>query len=263
MTVRCGDSLPQLGDRCDGLFLTQIEIDCAELTADLHFGAPEFLSVDDMASLLSNFRNKRRTTLATSRVEGKPDDGAAEVEMGPIPPLSSTEFAPGKKAKTTIASSSGGGSISLNPSELEAEDTITVHKFEYKQGDEVLKELKFLATEDMTLGQRMIFGGDGIEISSDENGITISLAKTGGGGGDGEGEGEGGEEPGEGEGGEEPGEEGSGYSGSIVVATDPRYDEGSHQLLYTPVELAFENGRLSSYTTGSESVIAQAVEESA
>jgi hypothetical protein len=263
MTVRCGDSLPQLGDRCDGLFLTQIEIDCAELTADCHFGAPEFLSVDDMASLLSNFRNKRRTTLATSRVEGKPDDGAAEVEMGPIPPLSSTEFAPGKKAKTTIASSSGGGSISLNPSELEAEDTITVHKFEYKQGDEVLKELKFLATEDMTLGQRMIFGGDGIEISSDENGITISLAKTGGGGGDGEGEGEGGEEPGEGEGGEEPGEEGSGYSGSIVVATDPRYDEGSHQLLYTPVELAFENGRLSSYTTGSESVIAQAVEESA
>ena len=265
MTVRCGDSLPQLGDRCDGLFLTQIEIDCAELTADCHFGAPEFLSVDDMASLLSNFRNKRRTTLATSRVEGKPDDGAAEVEMGPIPPLSSTEFAPGKKAKTTIASSSGGGSISLNPSELEAEDTITVHKFEYKQGDEVLKELKFLASDDMAIGQRMIFGGEGIEITSDESGITISLAKTGGGGGDGEGEGEGegGEEPGEGEGGEEPGEEGSGYSGSIVVATNPRYDEGSHQLLYTPVELAFENGRLSSYTTGSESVIAQAVEESA
>ena len=109
----------------------------------------------------------------------------------------------------------------------------------------------------------MIFGGEGIEITSDESGITISLAKTGDGGGDDEGEGEGGEEPGEGEGGEEPGEEGSGYSGSIVVATNPRYDEGSHQLLYTPVELAFENGRLSSYTTGSESVIAQAVEESA
>ena len=28
----------------------------------------------DMAALLSNFRNKRRTTLSTSRVEGKPDN---------------------------------------------------------------------------------------------------------------------------------------------------------------------------------------------
>lgn len=250
MTVRCGDSLPQLGDRCDGLFLTQIEIDCAELTADCHFGAPEFLSVDDMASLLSNFRNKRRTTLATSRVEGKPDDGAAEVEMGPIPPLSSTEFAPGKKAKTTIASSSGGGSISLNPETLETEEEIAPRTLLITGGDEdTTLELKVMSTKDAELFVKPIHGGEGIEITEDETGITISAKGSGSDGSDGA----------DGT----DGDSGSGLTTTVVVAANPRYDEGSHQLLYTPVELVFENGRLSSYTTGSESVIAQAVEESA
>ena len=252
MTVRCANTLPRLGDACDGLILQQIDIDCADLTADLHFGAPEFLSVDDMAALLSNFRNKRRTTLSTSRTEGKPGNAEAEVEMGPIPPLSSTEFAPGTKAKTKIASSNGGGSISLNPSELEAEDEIDVHKFEYKNEEEVIKELKFLATDDFSLTQRMIFGGEGIEVEETENGVKISLAKKDS-GGDSSGGG----------GGESGSEDYEGYSGSVVIASNPRYDEGSHQLLYTPIELTFENGRLTNQTTGAETVIAQAVEESA
>lgn len=190
MTVRCGDTLPQLGDRCDGLYLTQIEIDCAELTADLHFGAPEFLSVDDMASLLSNFRNKRRTTLATSRVSGKPDDdGAAEVEMGPIPPLSSTEFAPGAKAKTTISGrSSGGGSIVLDASALEADDRITVRSLTMAGEDGKDKAVKVLATGDFELpaagvksvngasGEISVIGGKGIEVSTDGQTVKITCS---------------------------------------------------------------------------------------
>lgn len=251
MTVRCGDSLPQLGDRCDGLFLTQIEIDCAELTADLHFGAPEFLSVDDMASLLSNFRNKRRTTLATSRVEGKPDDGAAEVEMGPIPPLSSTEFAPGTKAKTTIAASDGGGTIKLDPSKLESEENVETHELIIQDSpdEEGAFRCKILSTTDMKWFIKPLIEGDGIELSEDENGITIRAKPGSGGGGDSDG------------GNSE--DAGTGFSGTVVAATVPRYDEGSHQLRYTPVSLTFANGRLTAMESGEETVIAQAVEESA
>jgi len=176
MTVKCGDTLPQLGDRCDELYLTQIEIDCAELTADCHFGAPEFLSVDDMASLLSNFRNKRRTTLATSRVEGKPADGAAEVEMGPIPPLSSTEFAPGKKAKTTIGGSDATSRIKLDPSKLDEGKDAELHKLTVrKNGEET--ECQILTTEDIDIEIKSISAGEGIEVEEKDGVYTISVKK--------------------------------------------------------------------------------------
>ncbi len=245
MTVRCGDTLPQLGDRCDGLFLTQIEIDCAELTADCHFGAPEFLSVDDMASLLSNFRNKRRTTLATSRVEGKPDDGAAEVEMGPIPPLSSTEFAPGTKAKTTIKSSDGStGSINLDCKELKQDETISPKKLSISSGSLPATETKILGSENLNIHIKPITSGAGVVVTETDGAIVISA--TGGGGSTGGGE-----------------DSGTGISGTFVFATVPRYNEASHQLLYTSVSLTFANGRLTATATGAETVIAQAVEESA
>jgi len=253
MTVRCGDSLPQLGDRCDGLFLTQIEIDCAELTADCHFGAPEFLSIDDMAALLSNFRNKRRTTLATSRVSGKPDDdGAAEVEMGPIPPLSSTEFAPGVKAKTTIKSSDGStGSINLDASALESGETISQRELSVSSSSLPATKVKILASENLNMHIKPITSGPGIAVTEKDGVIVISA--TGGGS-----SGEGGEGGGSGE-----GVVTSGYSGTVIEATNPRYDEGSHRLLYTPVSKKYENGLLKSIETGDETVIAQAVEESA
>lgn len=106
-TMRLGDALPTLGDaivESDGtVFLQSFEVDCARLTAELSFGVPEHLAPEDMASLLSGFRNKCTTTSATMRKTGKADDGGAKVELGGIPPLSSTEFAPGTKSKTTIS----------------------------------------------------------------------------------------------------------------------------------------------------------------
>lgn len=115
-TMRLGDALPTLGDaivESDGtVFLQSFEVDCARLTAELSFGVPEHLTPEDMASLLSGFRNKCTTTSATMRKTGKAEDGGAKVELGGIPPLSSTEFAPGTKAKTTVSSSSGSGDSS-------------------------------------------------------------------------------------------------------------------------------------------------------
>ncbi|MBO7684351.1 MAG: hypothetical protein J6T51_06475, partial [Kiritimatiellae bacterium] len=109
-TMRLGDALPTLGDaivESDGtVFLQSFEVDCARLTAELSFGVPEHLTPEDMASLLSGFRNKCTTTSATMRKTGKAEDGGAKVELGGIPPLLSTEFAPGTKSKTTISGSS-------------------------------------------------------------------------------------------------------------------------------------------------------------
>jgi hypothetical protein len=97
--------------------------------------------------------------------------------------------------------------------------------------------------------QKLIAGGNGINVSGANGRITISA--TGGGSGGGGGSTGGGEDS------------GTGISGTFVFATVPRYDEAVHQLLYTPVSLTFANGRLTAMETGSESVIAQAVEESA
>lgn len=107
-TMRLGTAAqwPTIGDLCDGLILQSFTVDPINLTAELDFGTPEYLSPEDMAGLLTNFRNKRRPTLATSRVSGKvADDGASDVDMGGVMPLSSTEFSPGVKVKTTLQSS--------------------------------------------------------------------------------------------------------------------------------------------------------------
>ena len=94
------------------------------------------------------------------------------------------------------------------------------------------------------VAQKMLIGGNGINIEEKNGKITIS-ATMGNFGNEGE------------------GVVTSGYSGTVIAATNPRYDEGSHRLLYTPVSMKFEKGLMKSIETGSESVIAQAVEESA
>jgi hypothetical protein len=99
------------------------------------------------------------------------------------------------------------------------------------------------------LVQKMITGGNGIKIDETEGRIHISAT-----GGDSSG----------GSGSPDDGEDsGTGISGTFVFATVPRYDEAVHQLLYTPVSLTFANGRLMAMEAGAETVIAQAVEESA
>lgn len=104
-------AFPQIGDAYHRCILQNFTIDCTTLLMEMHFGAPEYISPDDMASLMTNFRNKRRTTCAASRVSGKiADDSESELEDSGIPPLSSTEFEPGVKAKTTFKSVAGGNS---------------------------------------------------------------------------------------------------------------------------------------------------------
>lgn len=169
MTIRLGDTLPQLGDICDGLILQQFDVDCAALTAQLKFGAPEFLSPEDMAGLLSGFRNRARPTTAFSRASGKPeDDNQNLVEIGGIPPLKATEWAPGSTAKQTFRSSSGAssGTAVIDSAAIPAGKTIAVKTLTVKGAGTSGGDLTFkiLADADVTIPE----GGGSIEIGDDD-----------------------------------------------------------------------------------------------
>lgn len=191
MTVRLGDALPTLGDaivEADGtVFLQQVDVDCGDLTAELTFGVPEYLTPEDMASLLSGFRNKCTTSSSTFRKTGKTEDSGNTVKMGGIPPLSSSEFAPGTKSKTTIKDSSGGGSIKLDSTEVGSGEEIAVREITVKGEDGEEKTVKVLASDtfdpgdgsggvtslnDLT-GDVTIIGGKGIRIEKDGNVLKI------------------------------------------------------------------------------------------
>lgn len=192
MSIRLGDALPQLGDAiveaAGVVFLQSFDVDCAALTADLQFGVPDHLSPEDMASLLSGFRNKRTSSSATVRKTGKPGDSGADVKMGAIPPLSSTEFAPGTKSKTTIKSSSGSGRIELDADAEELEGkTMSVHSVVKKSGSGDESSVKILATDDIEIeggvtsindetGVMAVIGGKGIVVETDGKTIKISAA---------------------------------------------------------------------------------------
>ncbi len=151
MTVRLGDALPQLGDACDGLFLQQFDVDCDALTAQLKFGSPEFLSPEDMAGLLSGFRNRARPTTAFSRYTGKPeDDNQGKVELGGIPPLEATEWAPGSTAKQTFRAASGSscGTAVIDSSAIPAGKTIAVKTLTVKGAGENGTDLTFKVLAD-------------------------------------------------------------------------------------------------------------------
>lgn len=189
LSIRLGDSLPVLGDAIvepEGtVFLQSMDIDCGSLTADLDFGAPEHLSPEDMASLLSGFRNKRTTTSSYVRKAGKPKD-ADTVEMGAIPPLSSSEFAPGVKKLTTIKGvATESGDIRLDPSGLAPGETIGVHEIKVDYRNTPASRVKYLGSGDITLGYREIRGGSGILVAESEDGTSVTISATGqAGGGD-------------------------------------------------------------------------------
>ena len=169
MTIRLGDSFPQLGDAivesAGTVFLQRFDVDCAALTADLVFGVPDHLAPEDMAALLSGFRNKRTCASATTRKTGKPTDGGADVELGGIPPLSSTEFAPGQKSKTIFGSTAAnspsmkfdatgsGGNVEVKSSDIPSGKTIAVKTLTVKGAgaNGADKTFKVLADDDVTI----------------------------------------------------------------------------------------------------------------
>ena len=163
MTIRLGAALPQLGDLCDDLPLQSFEIDCAALTADLEFGSPEHLTPEDMAALLSGFRNKHRPTVSTSRATGKVADLNPASDPGAIMPIDATEWAPGKKSKTTIGGS-GTGTISLDAKKVPQGTELSVKELKVVASGQTVK---FLASADVTIGDEESGGSDGGDSQTD------------------------------------------------------------------------------------------------
>ena len=177
MTIRLGSALPQLGDLCDDLPLQSFEVDCAALTAELEFGSPEHLAPEDMAALLSGFRNKRRPTVSTSRASGKVSDLAAASESGAIMPLSTTDWSPGKKSKTTIGGTNT-GSINLDSSSLASGTDIDVKTIGMEGANDADKA-KILASKNIEIAQKTLAAGTNITLTVSQDGKTITIAATG------------------------------------------------------------------------------------
>lgn len=235
LLLRLGDTLPTLGDRCDGLFLQTYSVDCCTLIADLTFGTPDYLSPEDMAALLSGFRNKRRPTTTYSRYTGKPEDDAKDkVETGSIPPLSSTEWAPGKKTLVTIhaPANQNVGNIKLEAAAVDQGKTVAVK--ELKLGG--TKVTQILATENIDIAQKQLSAGTGISIT--ENNGVLTISATGGGSGG-----------------------TSGYTGTRTIIGDTYYDETNKQLMRKYITEVWVDGVMTSQTPGTAEYYHQAVEE--
>ena len=239
MAIRLGDALPVIGDRCDGLYLQSFDIDCASLTAELNFGQPEHLSVEDMASLLSGFRNKKRPSTVFSRYTAKPqDDHKDEVEIGGIPPLQSTDWSPGQKVKTEIASKDPGSNhITLDSTKNDGGDGNTSATSEAKGGNIELKTAqidagKTIAVRKMTIKGAGENGADLIvQVLATED-LTVS--------------------PGAGA--------TNGVSGKFTRVTKSEYDTSSHKFVNKRQEETFTNGILTEVKDLSDEEVFESVE---
>lgn len=235
LLLRLGDTLPTLGDRCDGLFLQTYSVDCCTLIADLTFGTPDYLSPEDMAALLSGFRNKRRPTTTYSRYTGKPEDDAKDkVETGSIPPLASTEWAPGKKTKVTIhaPANQNVGNFKFDAAAVDQGKTIQAKELKLNG----TKVTQIVAADNVDITQKQLSAGTGISLS-ESNGI-ITISATGGGSGG-----------------------TSGYTGTRTIIGDTYYDETNKQLMRQYITEVWVNGVMTSQTPGTAEYYHQAVEE--
>lgn len=151
MTVRLGAAanFPVLGDAADGLYLQSIDVDVADVTARLSFGQPEHLSAEDMRSLLNGFRQRGSASTAALREKAAEDEEEDDDAPGGIPPISSSEWSPGTKAKTTIKGSEG------KPIELDSakvtDGTMQVRTLTIRDESGGTSTVQYLATSDATV----------------------------------------------------------------------------------------------------------------
>ena len=202
MTVRLGDVFPTLGDavvegtgaNAETLYLQDIDINCYDLTARLHFGRPSNLSPEDMRDLLLGFRGRAYSTTAPVRDDPEPDDDADDV--GGVQPLCSSSAVISSVSKTTIATSgsgSGGNSVVIDTTGTAAkiniggsggnivldssstDNTIETHKLSVSKGSSQLAEVDFLASSDLDIDL------DGNATTEDDAGYCNAISDDNGG----------------------------------------------------------------------------------
>ena len=139
-------------------------VDCNELTADCHFGHPNYLSAEEMRDLLTGFRGRAFSSSAICREDPDPSGDSPEETSG-IQPISSTEFSPGTKRKTTVKSRDG-GSIVLDSNKVGSGKKVEVHNLKFTpSGASEPTTVKVLAEKDMEIPP----GGAGKDQESEDD----------------------------------------------------------------------------------------------
>ena len=135
--IALGEAFPTVGETLDGLVCQTVEVDCDSRVARLHFGHPDYLSAEDMRSLLNGFRGRAYASNIPQRGNTDPGAGAAVDVAGGIQPLTTTEFAPGTKAKTTIKhvdDAATSGAIVLDADKVDSGKTLEVQEAVFADG---------------------------------------------------------------------------------------------------------------------------------
>ena len=135
--IALGEAFPTVGETLDGLVCQTVEVDCDTRVARLHFGHPDYLSAEDMRSLLNGFRGRAYASNIPQRGNTDPGAGAAVDVAGGIQPLTTTEFAPGTKAKTTIKhvdDAATSGAIVLDADKVDSGKTLEVQEAVFADG---------------------------------------------------------------------------------------------------------------------------------
>ena len=135
--IALGEAFPAVGETLDDLICQTVEVDCDTRVARLHFGHPDYLSAEDMRSLLNGFRGRAYASNIPQRGNTDPGAGAAVDVAGGIQPLTTTEFAPGTKAKTTIKhvdDAATSGAIVLDADKVDSGKTLEVQEAVFADG---------------------------------------------------------------------------------------------------------------------------------
>lgn len=135
--IALGAAFPTVGETLDGLICQTVEVDCDTRVARLHFGHPAYLSAEDMRSLLNGFRGRAYASNIPQRGNTDPGAGAAVDVAGGIQPLTTTEFSPGTKAKTTIKhvdDAAKSGTIVLDADKVDSGKTLEVQDIVFSDG---------------------------------------------------------------------------------------------------------------------------------
>lgn len=186
-TVRLGASFPKLGDKLvetvgnatETLFLQSFDVDCYDLTARLSFGQPEHLSADDMKSLLNGFRQRGSASTAVLREQKGAAEGEEPDAPGGIPPIASSEWAPGKLVKTvlkkTAANRSVPGIINLDSTAVPDGETMGVKTLTVGSGNGATT-VKIFATGDANIPAPAATSITGTKTEDVITGISFAFA---------------------------------------------------------------------------------------
>ena len=187
VTIRLGNSFPTIGDAdvvtennvSQVLYLQNFEVDCYDLTAQLHFGRPEFLSPDDMRDLLLGFRQRGFSSNVPNR--GDPDADDNMEDIGGVQPIKSSSTTVSAIAKTTfkpLGANDPGGKVVVDVADLDKDDTAKFREItlvDATTGQN--KTVKILATDDGSLASDSHLFHFGYTKTTSSGTTTVSIGE--------------------------------------------------------------------------------------